>query len=63
MEYVFKSSLGGWPGGAAVKVARSASVARGSPVQILGVVDMALLGKPCYGRRPTYKVEKDGCGC
>ena len=22
--------------------------------------DMALLGKPCCGRRPTYKVEEDG---
>ena len=21
------------------------------------------LGKPCRGRRPTYKVEKDGHGC
>ena len=26
-------------------------------------VDMALLGKPCCGRRPTYKVEEDGHGC
>ena len=30
-----------------------------SPVQILGV-DMAPLGEPCCGRRPTYKVEEDG---
>ena len=38
------------------------SVARGSPVQILGA-DMAPLGKPYCGRRPTYKVEEDGHGC
>ena len=50
------------PGGAAVKCARSASVAGGSPVRISGV-DMAPLGKPCCGRRPTYKVEEDGHGC
>ena len=31
-------------------------------VQILGA-DMAPLGKPCCGRRPTYKVEEDGHGC
>ena len=34
----------------------------GSPVQIPGT-DMALLGMPCCGRRPTYKVEEDGHGC
>ena len=44
-----------------VKCARSASAARGSPVQILGA-DMAPLGKPYCGRRPTYK-EEDGPGC
>ena len=49
----------GLPGGTAVKFARSASGARGSPVQIPGV-DTALLVKPCCGRRPTYKVEEDG---
>ena len=48
----------GRPGGTAVKFARSSSAARGSPVRILGV-DVALLGKPCCGRRPTYKVEED----
>ena len=53
---------GGRPGGAAVKLAHSTLAARGSPVQILGA-DMALLGKPCCGRRPTYKVEEDGHGC
>ena len=54
--------FGGWPGGAAVKCAHSASVAQGLPVPIPGV-DMALLGKPCCGRHPTYKVEEDGHGC
>ena len=52
----------GGPGGTVVKFAHSALVARGSPVRILGAV-MALLGKPCCGRRPTYKVEEDGHGC
>ena len=50
----------GSPGGAVVKFAHSAS--RGSPVQIPGAY-MALLGTPCCGRRPTYKVEEDGHGC
>ena len=35
---------------------------RGLPVRIPGV-DMALLGTPCCGRRPMYKVEEDGHGC
>ena len=47
---------------AVVKFVCSASVACGSPVQIPGT-DMALLGKPCCGRRPTYKVEEDGHRC
>ena len=51
----------GQPGGEAVKCARSASVARGLLVRILGA-DMTPLGKPCCGRRPTYKVEEDGHG-
>ena len=52
----------GPPGDAEVKCARPALAARGSPVQIPGV-DMALLGQPCCGRRPTDKVEEDGHGC
>ena len=49
----------GRSGGAEVKYAHSASAALGSSVWIPGV-DMASLGKPCCGRRPTYKVEEDG---
>ena len=49
----------GWPGGAAVKFAHSASAAWDSPVRGPGV-DMAPLGKPCCGRRPTFKVEEMG---
>ena len=45
-----------------VKFTRSALVAQGSPVRIQGA-DMVPLGKPCCGRRPTYKVEKGGHGC
>ena len=52
----------GWPGGASVKCAHSASLAQGSLVRILGA-DMALLVKPCCGRRPTYKVKEDEHGC
>ena len=49
----------GQPGGPAVKFAHSALEAWASLVRIL-VADMALLGKPCCGRHPTYKVEEDG---
>ena len=52
----------GWPGGTAAKCTRSALAARGSLVQIQGV-DMAPHGKPCCGRRPTYKVEEDEHRC
>ena len=51
--------MGGQPGGAVVKFPRSASRrprVRGSDPG----ADMAPLGKPCCGRRPTYKVEEDG---
>ena len=57
-----KGKLRGRPAGAVVKCACSTSEARGLPVHILGA-DMASLGQPCCGRRPTYKVEEDGHGC
>ena len=58
----YKSLSQGRAGGTVVKFTRSTSAARGSLVQSPGA-DMALLGKPCCGRRPTYKVEEDGHGC
>ena len=54
--------LRGQPGGAVVKFPCFASAAQGLPVRIPGA-DMAPLGKPRSGRRPTYKVEEDGHGC
>ena len=57
-----KSVYRGQPSGAAVKYARSTLVARGLPVWIPGA-EMASFGKPCCGRRPTYKAEEDGHGC
>ena len=57
-----KNKPGGQPDGAAVKFARSALVAQGLLVRIPGG-DMAPLGTPRCGRRPTYKVEEDGHGC
>ena len=60
--YSNKKTCRGQPSGAAVKYTRSTLVARGSLIQIPGA-DMVLLGKPCCGRRPTYKVEEDGHGC
>ena len=58
---ILKIYLGGWPCGAVVKCARSASSARSSLVRIPGV-DTVPLGKPCSGGRPTNKVEEDGHG-
>ena len=54
--------LWGQPGGAAVKCACSTLAGWGSLVRIPGA-DVASLGKPCCGRRPTYKVGEDGQGC
>ena len=61
-QWHLKQKGQGHPGGAADKFACSTSGAQGSPVQILGA-NMAPLGKPCCGRRPTYKVEEHGHGC
>ena len=55
----FENKTRGQPDGAAVKFARSISVAQDLLVWIVGA-DMALLVQPCSGRRPTYKVEEDG---
>ena len=57
-----QDTCGGQPSGTAVKCARSASAGQGPHVWITGV-DMALLGKACCGRCPTYKVEEDGHRC
>ena len=57
-----KSHTCGWPGTTAVKCPRSGLAARCSPLWIPGA-DMALLGTPCCGRCPTYKVEEHGHGC
>ena len=46
--FFLKTTSGGWPSGTAVKCARSALAAQGSPIQIPGA-DMALLRKPCPG--------------
>ena len=59
---MIEAVLRGLPGGAAVKFPCSALVVCGWLVWIPSA-DMALLGKPCCGRRPTYKVEQDGHGC
>ena len=57
-----KNTRGARPVAQLVKCTCSASAAQGSPVRIPGG-DMAVLGKPCCGRHPTYKVEDDGHGC
>ena len=62
LNSVRNMSCRGWPGGPAVKCARSAWAACGSLVRI-PAADMAPLGTPCCGRHPAYKVEEDGHGC
>ena len=63
-SYNQKQEDRGQPSGAVVKCTHSASTAQGSLVRIpIPGADMALLGMPCCGRRPTYKVEEDGHGC
>ena len=57
-----KTKFRGWPGGAAVKCAHSASAAQDSLVQIPGA-DIRTAVKPCCGRHPRHKVEEDGHGC
>ena len=57
-----KVAIRGRPGGAVVKCTRSPPAAQGLPARIPGV-DMAPLGKPCCGRRATYKIEENGHGC
>ena len=52
----------GQPGGTVLEFAHSALAAQGLAVWILSA-DMAVLGKPCCGRHPTYKIEEDGHGC
>ena len=49
----------GQPDGTAVKFVPSTLAAQGSPIWILGL-DLALLIKPCCGRRPTYKEREMG---
>ena len=59
MQNCYQMSTLGPPGDAVVKFTHSASMSWGSLVRIPGA-DMAPLGRPCCGRRPTYKVEEDG---
>ena len=58
---LFKKQSGAGPVAQWLSSQVPASVARGSPVWISGE-DMAPLGTPCCGRRPTYKAEEDGHG-
>ena len=60
MHLLLLKWIWGHPGGTEVKCACPA-LAPGVH-QFLGA-DMAPLGKPCCGRRPTYKEEEDGHGC
>ena len=52
----------GWPGGVVVKFVHSASVVRGSLVQISGA-DTHTAHQAMLWQRPTYKIEEDGHRC
>ena len=56
---VLRIIYSGWPSGTAVEFTYSASAAW---VWIPGA-DVVPLGRPCCGRRPTYKVEEDEHRC
>ena len=60
-DFILKNDKLRRPGGGVVKFARSALVAWGSQVRILGV-DLALLIKPCCGGVPL-KIEEDWHRC
>ena len=62
LNEVTLKKMRGRPGSAVVKCTRSTLASRGSLFRIPGV-DKALLGKPCCGRGPTYKVEEAGHRC
>ncbi len=62
LQNIKEKMIEGRPGGTAVKCACSTLAARGLPVWIPGV-NMALLGMPCCGKRPTYNVEEAGHRC
>ena len=59
-EGVLKIHDRGQPGGTVVKFALPLLGSAGFAGSEIPGVDMALLGTPCCGRRPTYKVGKMG---